>query len=53
MNHIWEFCEKMGLEVEGKESDLFALETTRKKPALRVEEEEVGDEGERIRNYGG
>jgi len=47
----------MGLEVEGKESDLFeflfALETTRKKSALRVEEEEVGDVGERIRNYGG
>ena len=48
----------MGLEVEGKESDLFdflvALETTRKKPALRVEEvEEAGDEGHRIRNYGG
>jgi len=48
----------MGLEVEGKESDLFeflfALETTRKKRTLRVEEEEeVGDVGERIRNYGG
>ena len=52
LNHILEFCEKMSLEVEGKETDLFdfvyALETTRKKTALRVEEEEVGDEGERI-----
>jgi len=40
LNHILKFCEKMGLEVEGKESDLFefmsALETTRKKPTLRV-----------------
>jgi len=57
LNHILEFCEKMSLEVEGKETDLFdflyALETTRKKTALRVEEEEVGDEGERIRSYGG
>jgi len=57
LNQILEFCEKMDLEVEGKESDLFevlsALET-RKKPALRVEEEEEpGDEGERLRNYGG
>jgi len=48
----------MVLEVEGKESDLFeflsAVETTRKKPVLRIEEEEeVGDERERIRNYGG
>jgi len=45
-------------EVEGKELDLFdflaTLETTWKKPALRVEEEEeAGEEGERIRNYGG
>jgi len=56
MNHILEFCEKMSLEVEGKGTDLFeflyALETTRKKTALRVEEEKVGDEGERIRSYG-
>jgi len=57
-NHILEFCEKMRLEVEGKESNLFkflsALETARKKSALRVEEEEeVGDVGERLRNYGG
>ena len=58
LNHILEFCEKMRFEVEGKESNLFkflsALETARKKSALRVEEEEeVGDVGERLRNYGG
>ena len=57
LNHILEFCETMSLEVEGKESNLFeylfALETTRKKTTLRVEEEEVGDIGERTRNYGG
>ena len=43
--------------MEGEETDLFeflyALETSRKKPTLRVEEEEVGDEGERIRSHGG
>ena len=43
--------------MDGKESDLFeflsALEIRRKKSALRVKEEEVGDEGERIRNHGG
>ena len=59
LNHILEFCEKMSLEVKGKEADLFdflfALETSRKKPALalRFEEGEVGDEGERIRSHGG
>ena len=57
LNHILEFCEKMRLEVEGKETDLFeflyALESTRKKTTVRVEEEEAGDEGERIRSYGG
>jgi len=57
LNHILEFCEKMSLEVKGKETDLFeflyALETSRKKPALRVGEEEGGDEGETIRSHGG
>ena len=57
LNHILEFCEKMSFEVEGKETDLFeflyALETTRKKMTLGVEEEEVGVEGERIRSDGG
>jgi len=57
LNHILEFCDKMSLEVEGKEDDLFeflfALESSRKKMSLRVEEEEVGDEGERIRSDGG
>ena len=56
LNHILEFCEKMSLEVKGKEADLFdflfALETSRKKPVLRGEEE-VGDEGERLRSHGG
>jgi len=49
LNHVLEFCGTMGLEVEGKEYGLFeflfALETTRKKPTLRVEEEEAGDVG--------
>ena len=55
LNHILEFCEKTSLEVKGKEADLFdflfALETSRKKPVLRGEEE-VGDEGGRLRSHG-
>ena len=56
LNHILEFCEKMSLEVKGKEADLFdflfALEISRKKPVL-MGEEEVGDDGERLRSHGG
>jgi len=52
LNHIKEFCEKMGLDVGGKYNEvldfLTALEVARKKTALGVdEEEEVAKGGER------
>ena len=56
MNHITEFCEKMGLEVEGKETEVFdflaTLGAARKKAALRIDEEEMGEGGERTVLHG-
>jgi len=49
LNDIMEFCEKMGLEVRGKDNEVFdfliALEVARKKTALRADEEEEVVEG--------
>jgi len=55
--HILELYEKMGLAVEGKETELFdflaALEATKKKAAMRVGEgEEVGEVQERTVHHG-
>ena len=52
LNHILELCKKMGLEVEGKETEVFdfltPLEAARKKATSRVgKKEEVGEGGER------
>jgi len=51
-NHILEFCEKMGLGVQGKEAEVFdflaSIEATMKKAVSRVdEEEEVAEVRER------
>ena len=56
LNHILEFCEKIGLEVEAKETKVFdflaALEAVGKKVALRVDEdEEAGEDSERGRCF--
>ena len=58
LNHILEFCAKMGLEVEGIETEVFdfltPLEAARKKATSRVdEEEEAGECGERTLLDGG
>jgi len=57
LDHILEFCEKMGLAVEGNETKLFdflaALEATRKKATVTVDEEvEVGEVRERTMRHG-
>jgi len=58
LNHILEFCEKMGLKVGGNVNEVFdflaALEAARKNSALGVVEvEDLEDSGEKSVFHGG
>ena len=58
LDRILEFCERMGLAMEGNETKLFeflaAAEAIKKKAAMRVDKEvEVGEVWDRTVHHGG